>query len=74
MCVLLIGLIRNLQSQHISSQFYVVCDEFFTKVHYDSNTIALVDRRTHLFRFSSEYFNDSINGVPVIGEEWLTHE
>ena len=69
-----VGLIRNLKTGNISTQFHTVYDDYFTTVGATEENIALTNTWPHLFQFSYE---DSIEGnensesIPSLENEWL---
>ena len=66
-----IGLIRNLKTGKVSSQFHVVYDDFFTTVHSEEENIALNENWMQLFKFTSECFSEDGDKAPQIESEWL---
>jgi hypothetical protein len=66
-----VGLIRNLQTNHISPQFHVVYDDLFDTVH--ASALEAPASWPDLFafsRFKSDY--DDADFVPTLPDEWLT--
>ena len=72
-----VGLIRNLNTGSISTQFHVVYDDFFTTVSSNEQNMALVETWPHLLKFSCEdllFDDDTRELAPPLENEWLTTE
>ena len=59
-----IGLIRNLKTGRISTQYHVVYGDYFTTIASNNENIALEDTWNHLFQFISENLVNDVNETP----------
>ena len=69
-----IGLIRNIKTGALSSQFHVIYNDFYSTVSSESENIAIDQNWDHLFRLMREDLRDDNDKelLPELDNEWLT--
>ena len=69
-----IGLIKNMTTGYLSTQFHVVYDDFFTTVASTGDNVALEETWNYIYQFMREAFRDEddLDRVPELTDEWMT--
>ena len=71
-----VGLIQNLKTGNITTQFHVTYDDFFTTATSTSTNVSLEETWPHLFKYMSEDLrgDEEREDLPEMAEEWLTEQ
>ena len=71
------GLIRNLTTGNITTQFHITYDDFFTTAASTNTNISLLETWSHLFQFMREDLrgeDEQRDDIPELSDEWLADE